>query len=189
MRRELSVVGASIVLLAGACTERSRADRADTLVAHVDTVAVAHADSIVHSAAETVAPATPPITISTSSVVQAIACTPNALGLGDTLTLKMGTPHGNYLSIHSPNRTVYSLIYPMLGKPRRNYSLAPSEEFRNIGTFRVPADVRAIPLVYGRDTTLEPVFSQPGKYLIVLGENLASDYANRSSECTITFHR
>jgi len=99
----------------------------------------------------------------------------------------MGTPHGDYLSIHSPNRTVYSLIYPQLGKPKRNYSLIPSEEFRGVATLPIPGDVRAIPLVYGRDTILEPVFSDGGKYLIVMGENLASDYENRSSDCTVTF--
>jgi hypothetical protein len=76
-------------------------------------------------------------------------------------------------------------VYPQFGKPGRNYSLIPSEEFKGVGTLPIPADVGAIPLVYGRDTILERVFIAPGKYLIVMGGNLASDYSNRSSECTV----
>jgi hypothetical protein len=56
-----------------------------------------------------------------------------------------------------------------------------------MATLPLAADVRAIALVKGRDTIPEPVFSKPGKYIVVMGENLASDYSNRSSECTVTF--
>ena len=192
MRREiLLILNATVIaLLSATCTPRSSADRADTLAAP-ESVAITHRDTVAVSASETLArtaPTLPPAVPKTrNSVVQPITCTPNTLGPGDTLTLRMGTPHGDYLSIHSPNRTVYSLIYPQLGKPKRNYSLIPSEEFRGVATLPIPGDVRAIPLVYGRDTILEPVFSDGGKYLIVMGENLASDYENRSSDCTVTF--
>jgi len=99
----------------------------------------------------------------------------------------MGTPHGDQLSIHSPDRTTYSLVYPTVGKMRRNYSLISSEEFRKIGILPLTDDVRAIPLVKGRDTILEPVFTKPGKYLIVMGENLASEETYRRTYCTVTF--
>lgn len=195
MRREilLFMMGAGITLLAAGCTSGSSADRADPSAAPPEAVAITRRDTAAVPAPETVlgtAPAPPTaVTASDSSVVQPITCTPNTFGLGDTLTLGMGTPHGDELTIHAPNRTVYSLVYPQWGKPRRNYSLIPSEEFRKIATLRLPGDVRAIPLVKGRDTILEPVFIEPGKYLIVMGENLASDYSNRSSYCTVTFAR
>jgi hypothetical protein len=193
MRREiLSIVNWAVVTLwAAGCTPGSSADRADTSAA-VEPAAITQRDTIA-AASETVVRTAPtlPTVVPTSdtSLVQQITCTPKALGPGDTLTLRMGAPHGDYLSIHSPDRTVYALVYPQLGKPRRNYSLIPSEDFRRIATFPIPGDVRGIPLVKGRDTILEPVFNEPGKYLIVMGENLASDYGNRSSDCTVTFLR
>lgn len=195
MRREILLIvnGAAVTLLAGACAPGSSADRADTSAAPAEPVAMTRRDTVAVAASETAVGTVPTLPRAVpkteSSIVQPITCTPNTLGPGDTLTLRMGTPHGDYLSIHSPDRTVYSLVYPQLGKPRRNYSLIPSEEFRRIGTLPLPGDVRAIPLVKGRDTILEPVFSEPGKYLIVMGENLASDYENRSSDCTVTFVR
>jgi hypothetical protein len=195
MRREILLIvnGAVVTLLAATCTPSSSADRADTSAAPPEPVAMTRRDTVAAKAPEIVvgtAPALPTaVTASDSSVVQPITCTPNTFGPGDTLKLRMGTPHGNELAIHAPNRTVYSLVYPQWGKPKRNYSLIPSEEFRRIATLPIPGDVRAIPLVKGRDTVLEPVFNEPGKYMIVMGENLASDYSNRSSDCTVTFLR
>lgn len=193
MRRKiLLLLNATVVtILAATCSRNSSADRADTLTATAETVAITRGETAAAAPVDAVVDTAPALPTgdakSESSVVQPIACTPTRFGPGDTLTLRMGTPHGDQLSIHSPDRTVYSLVYPPLGKPRRNYSLIPSEEFRKIGTLPVPGDVRAIPLVYGRDTILEPVFTKPGKYVIVMGENLASDYSNRSTDCTVTF--
>jgi hypothetical protein len=193
MRREFLAVanGVAIASLASACA-RSTPDRADTSTATAEAHVIASRDTAAVASAEaalSTAPKLPTATAETeSSVIQPIVCTPARFGPGDTLTLRMGTPHGDMLSIHAPdNRTVYSLEEPTLGKPRRNYSLIPPEEFRKVATFPVPADVRAIALVVGRDTTPEPVFTKPGKYMVVMGENLASDYSNRSTKCTVTF--
>jgi hypothetical protein len=98
----------------------------------------------------------------------------------------MGTPHGRYLTIESPAKIVYYLVYPGLGKPPRNYSLIPSEEFRMLGTYLIPTDVKVRPFVQGGDTP-EPVFSGPGKYRIKMGENLGSDYGYWSTDCTVLF--
>jgi hypothetical protein len=185
------IVKVTLVTIVGAaCHSSSRARAADTSAASAETLSITPRDTAATATADTVianAPTASTDETSESSVVQPIACTPTTFGPSDTVTLRMGTPHGNQLSIHSPNRTTYSLVYPTPGKPRRNYSLIPSQEFRNVGTFPVAADVRAIPEIYGRDTTVEPVFVEPGKYLIVMGENLASDYSNRSTYCTVTF--
>jgi hypothetical protein len=181
------------MLFAAGCAPSASADRADSSAAPAEPVAIARRDTVVVPVPETVAATAPalPTTITAplSSVVQPITCTPNTFGHGDTLTLRMGIPHGDELAIHAPNRTVYSLVYPQWGRPTRNYSLIPADEFRGIASLPLPGDVRAIPLVKGRDTILEPVFGEAGKYLIVMGENLASDYSNRSTYCTVTFLR
>lgn len=189
-RKVLLMVNATVItMVAAACGPRPSADRTDTSTTSAKTLAVTRRDTAAAAPLDTFVSSTPtvPTADAASSVIQPISCTPTTFGSGDTLTLRMGTPHGNQLSIHSPDRTTYSVVYPTLGKPRRNYSLISSEEFRKIGTFPVPADVRAIPQVYGRDTILEPVFTKTGKYLIVMGENLASDYSNRSTYCTVAF--
>lgn len=193
MRREILLIvnTMSVTILAATC-RGSSADRADTSIATANTVAITTRDTAAVATGDAGDSTAPPLptadTQTESSVVQPIVCTPTTFGPGDTLTLRMGSPHGDMLSIHAPdNRTVYSLEEPTYGKGRRNYSLIPPEEFRKVATFPVPADVRAIALVVGRDTIPEPVFTKPGKYMVVMGENLASDYSNRSSNCSVTF--
>jgi hypothetical protein len=182
--------GAVVLLLAAACDPRPSADRVDTITAAPDTLALTRPDAgggATPAVTGTVGGPPAADTSTPSPVVQSISCTPSTFGVGDTLTLRMGTPHGGELSIHSPDRTVYSLVERQWGTTRRDYSLVPSEDFKRMATLPLAADVRAIALVKGRDTIPEPVFSKPGKYIVVMGENLASDYSNRSSECTVTF--
>lgn len=118
-----------------------------------------------------------------------LTCTPTTFGPGDTLTLRMRVPHGASLTVTRSDRTVYLVVYPPLRNRARSYSLIPSEEFRGIATLRLPADVRAIPYVAGRDTILERVFSEPGKYLVQMGDNLGSDFGDEPSSCNLTFRR
>ena len=98
----------------------------------------------------------------------------------------MQTPHGGYLTVVQPDRTFYIVIDPFVNSRHFKYSLIPAEQFREMAVLRLPTDVNAPPRVYGRDSTLEPVFSKPGKYQIQVGENLESDYSNRVTECTVT---
>jgi hypothetical protein len=99
----------------------------------------------------------------------------------------MRTPHGDYLTVTRTNGTVYFIVYPQWGKPRRRYSLIPSDDFRQIATLRLPSDVRAIVREVGRDTIPETVFTNAGKYLLRMGENLESDYGNPNFTCPLTF--
>jgi hypothetical protein len=128
-----------------------------------------------------------------------LACSPDTIRPGDTLNIRMSTPHGNELSVvreavgvglsdfeRSRDRTYYRVIDPLIGRPRLRYSLIPAEQFREMALLRLPVDVTAPPMIYGRDSTLEPVFSRPGKYTIKVGENMASDYSNRVTQCTVT---
>lgn len=127
--------------------------------------------------------------IDTTAPTQALTCSPSVLRARDTLTLRMKTPHGDYLTATAPDGTIFFIVYPSLGEPTRKYSLVPSEPFKATHTLRLPAEVRATPRVYGRDTILETVFTQSGTYLLQMGANLESDFSSKPSECRVRFVR
>jgi hypothetical protein len=101
----------------------------------------------------------------------------------------METPHGDYLTVQTPANVFYYFVYPQLGVPTRKYSIVPSEAFKAMSTLKVPGDIRLPPRVYGKDTIPEVVFSQPGQYVVQMGENLASDYNPPPHICRLTFTR
>ena len=112
-----------------------------------------------------------------------LECAPKVFVRGDTITLRMEVPHGEYLGVTQPNGTPFYLINPHPGKPPDS-SLVPSETFTTMPTIRLAADVRAKPLVYGRDT-LETVFHEPGTYVVEIGSNLQSDLGSQIHKCSV----
>jgi len=114
------------------------------------------------------------------------SCTPNTFGPHDTLTLRMRTPHGDYLTATPPGGTVYFIVYPTLGEPTRRYSLVPSEAFKTMSTLRLPASVTATPRIAGRDTIPETFFARSGNYVLYLGQNMETDYP-KSVSCRVKF--
>ena len=128
-----------------------------------------------------------PQTADTIVSVLSMSCTPTTFGPGDTLTLRMNTPHGDYLTAKQPGDSLFYIIYPQFNVPRRRYSLIPSDSFKQTPTLRLPADLRAVPWYYGRDTTLVPFFTRPGKYVLTMGEKLEGDYGARAVRCSVTF--
>jgi hypothetical protein len=112
-----------------------------------------------------------------------LECTPKVFVRRDTITLRMEVPHGEYLGVTQPNGTPFYLIRPHPENPP-DFSLVPSETFTTMPTIRLAADVRAKPLVYGRDT-LEPVFHDPGTYVVEIGSNLESDMGSQIHKCTV----
>ncbi len=125
----------------------------------------------------------PPIDDST-----AFSCTPKSFGPRDTLTFRMETPHGDYLTIRTPADVFYYFVYPRLGLPTRSYSsMVPSEAFKTMSTLKVPGDIRLPPQIYGKDTIPEVVFSRPGQYVVNMGENLPSDHTGPPYICRVTF--
>src|SRR4051812_21894150 len=117
---------------------------------------------------------------------QSLSCTPSTFGSGDTLTLQMNTPHGDYLIGKQPGDSLFYIIYPQFNDPRRRYSLLPSDSFKAIPTLRLAADLRAVPWYYGRDTTLARFFTRPGKYVLTMGEKLEGEEA-KAVRCSVTF--
>lgn len=132
---------------------------------------------------------TPAVSYSVSGPAEStpLSCTPGTLRRGDTATLRMKTPHGGYLSVTRADGTIYFIVYPQLGDPRRKRSLIPSDVFKQVGILRLPQDLRAAPWVYGRDTILEPVFSVAGTYVFRMGENLETDYGPEPVSCSLTY--
>jgi hypothetical protein len=114
-----------------------------------------------------------------------LGCTPKTFGRRDTLTFQMETPHAGEMELKTPDNISYGLV-PGPGLAKGNRSLAPSETFKTMSTLKVPADIRMIPEIYGRDTP-EVVFSRPGQYVVMMGQNLHSDYTERPYICKITF--
>jgi hypothetical protein len=117
-----------------------------------------------------------------------LSCDPKFVKRQDTVTIRMETPHGEYLAITQPGGTLFYLISPPPGNGRPDQSLISSEAFRNMPVVRFRADVRAKPSFYGRDT-LETVFLNPGKYVLKIGSNLESESGSDIYKCTIQFAR
>jgi hypothetical protein len=112
-----------------------------------------------------------------------LICTPALATLKDTITLRMRTPHGEYLKVMQPDSTIFYFSYPDPTESR-NFFLVPADSFAQMPRIRFKADVRSRPRIYGRDT-LELVFSKPGKYVVTIGHKLESEAASEIHRCTI----
>ena len=191
VRREVVflIAHALTALLAVACSGSSSVDRTDTSAGALTTVPPQPVVSPTRP--ETVATATPsaplPVQVDDSSAPRTLTCTPDKLGPGDTVTLTMSIPHGEYLRITTPTGNVHFVIYPQFGQQSRRFSLVPSDSFRNLATIRLPADLRAKGYATSRDTVLQTVFSKTGKYELLIGENLESDRSEDLRTCAVTF--
>jgi hypothetical protein len=113
---------------------------------------------------------------------QNLSCSPSVLKAGDTLVLRMKTPHLEYLFADHPDGTNFFIVYPSLGDTSRQFSYVPSDEFKNMSIIRIPSDIKANPRVLGRDKGVEPLFSSPGKYVITVGE-----LEGRADICNVQF--
>src|SRR3954469_73803 len=119
----------------------------------------------------------------TTSDIVGLRCTPAVFTQNDTITLRMESPHGDYLMVSQPDSTVFFLSYPDSTEPR-NFFLVQADSFALMPLVRFRADVKSRPRVYGRDT-LETVFSKPGKYTLTIGHKLESEHASELHRCTI----
>jgi hypothetical protein len=114
------------------------------------------------------------------------SCTPSSLRPGDTLTLRLDTPHGGELMVHTPSDVFFSFVRPP-DNPGQKYSIVHSEDFKTMSTLKVPADIRLPPAVYGKDTIPEAVFSRPGQYVLQMGDKLESDHTGPPYICKVMF--
>ena len=146
----------------------------------------------VSSASEHIAPSAAPTPSQltepppdSSATAGGLECAPTVFSRRDTITLRMEHPHGEYLTVVGPDSAMFFLIYPDPTEPLEHL-LMSSEAFAATPTIRFPADLRAKPFVYGRDT-LEPVFKKSGRYVLTIGHKLETEHASQIHKCTIRF--
>ena len=120
-----------------------------------------------------------------SSDTIGLRCMPSVFSRSDTITLRMESPHGEYLMVSQPDSTPFFLSYPDSTEPR-NFFLVAADSFAKMPAIRFRADVRSRPRVYGRDT-LESVFTKPGKYVLTIGHKLETENASEIHRCTMRF--
>lgn len=118
----------------------------------------------------------------TSPTQQRLSCSPNVLRAGDTLVLRMKSPHAEYLFADHPDGTNFFIVYPPIGDTSLKFSYVPSDEFKNMSVLRIPSDIKANPRVVGRDKGVEPLFTRPGKYVFTVGE-----LEGRADVCNVQF--
>jgi hypothetical protein len=181
----MSKVLAALTLCAMACAKKERSENPSMTVS--STVATLQSSSSSTSSTQgnhaTVAPAQQDTPSSNSS---ALTCIPKILRAHDTLMLRMQTPHGDYLTANQPDGSLFFIVYPPFDDPSRKFSLMPSDQFKTTARLQLPADVRAIPWHYGRDTT-EIFFRRPGRYVLWVGENLESDINRHAVKCEVVY--
>lgn len=112
-----------------------------------------------------------------------LECSPHTFTLNDTITMRMQTPHGEYLMVRQPDSTTFFLSYPNPAEGP-NFLLVQADSFAEMPMIRFRADVRSRPQVYGRDT-FETVFSRPGKYVLTIGHKLESEQSSQIHNCTV----
>lgn len=113
-----------------------------------------------------------------------IRCYPTVLYKGDTLTIKMKIPHGEYLGIINPAGEMFFVVYPSPEKGKD--SLMPSNIFVNLDELKIITNVtRAVPWIAGRG--MEIIFSKAGDYQILLSDNLESDAEYPIIKCIVKY--
>lgn len=115
--------------------------------------------------------------------IDAFKCTPTVATLKDTITLRMETPHGEYLTVTRPDSNEVFLAYPQPTEPRY-FFLVPGDSFVDMATIRFRADLKSGRRIDNRDT-LEAVFDKPGKYVLTIGHKLESEQSSEIHKCTI----
>ena len=125
----------------------------------------------------------PPQAADSLTGLEALKCTPTVATLKDTITLRMETPHGEYLTVTRPDSHEIFLAYPQPTEPR-NFFLVPGDSFVDMPTIRFRADLKSGRRIDNRDT-LEAVFGKPGKYVLTIGHKLESEQSSEIHKCTI----
>lgn len=108
----------------------------------------------------------------TDPAEKSILSVPDTLWLGDTLTIRFRVPHPTDLAIYDPENNFFFLVYDHLLNELK--PLVPHGRFARMDRLDLPASLRANAWLHGVDT-LQPVFTKPGNYRIVLSKELETD--------------
>ena len=114
----------------------------------------------------------------------ALTCHPDTLFAGDTLHLRLATPHGGHLAIIAPGYAYFYVVYwGTDAKP----SLMPSDTFMTLDSLVIITDqTRGAGSAIRRTNKL--IFTTPGAYRVLLGHNLATDNPQHPLyRCDVTY--
>lgn len=107
----------------------------------------------------------------------ALACSPDTLYWGDTLTITMSVPHERYLAIIDPD-VIFHYIVWWQTEPRsgnEQISLLDPKEFRNLKELKIVTNATKASTRYHGKKENELIFSKPGVYTVMLADRLGVD--------------
>jgi hypothetical protein len=121
--------------------------------------------------------------IDTTASAPDFQCAPRMFTEADTLTLRIATPHGDWLSVKRPDETVFYLVAPKAeGAP--NYSVMPSDTFKDQVQLRFLGEITSRPGL-GGSGDMGAIFNQRGHYTFRVGTDLGTNRPSDVRECTI----
>jgi hypothetical protein len=116
-----------------------------------------------------------------------LSCDPAVLTDSSTLKLRFALPHPTELAIVAPDGTFYFVVYDRNpDTPAGHTPLVGKAAFRGMAELNLEVSkATATPLEYGRNTN-ERIFRTPGKYKVVLANNIQSDDDRDVYRCQVT---
>jgi hypothetical protein len=116
-----------------------------------------------------------------------LRCEPSTLRVGETLTLRIRTPHGREFGVRTPTgRFLFIAFHPESGR-HVNHPPIPSSAFLGMKTVRLPIS-SAMAVDLPADSAPEHVFTSAGIYRFVVSDNLETeDEGHANLWCTVHF--
>ena len=106
---------------------------------------------------------------------------------GETIELHFRMPHAQYLGVMDPSGHFFYLVYPSEDAQGDLHPVVTSADFMQMTDFKIVTNwCFADPYTYGVSQN-KPVFTQSGKYIFILGENLHVDDPNELERVEIDY--
>ncbi len=120
-------------------------------------------------------PVLPPISAQTDLASPNLWTYSDTLYQGDALDLYFNTPHGACMGVVNPSGQFFYVIYPRTSAVGKLAPLMDAGAFTGCARLRVSTlKLKADPYTYGVYEN-QPVFTQSGRYRILIGDNLHID--------------
>ncbi len=115
-------------------------------------------------------------------------CTPSVLHDGDTLTIRISTPHGGDLAIWDPNDRFFFLVFWQPEDPPAPRPLIDRQLFQSMPVLRLNTREAVAPILNEGWEAPTRIFTKPGKYHVVLSVNLETENTKDTfNECVVVF--
>ena len=115
------------------------------------------------------------------------ACSPQRLRNGDTLTIRISTPHGRDLAIRGPDKRFYFLVF-WQASPSDPKPIVDWDAFANTPEISLNTRELRAPVVDAGWQPVTKVFTRRGNYRVMLAANLETENAaSAANTCTVFF--